>query len=72
MNTVFQSYALFPHLTVFDNVAFGLRRKGTDKSEVSSLVEEHLDLLGLGGFGSRPARNSPAVNSSVSLWLERS
>ena len=55
VNTVFQSYALFPHLTVFDNVAFGLRRKGTDKSQVSSLVEEHLDLLGLGGFGSRPA-----------------
>jgi spermidine/putrescine transport system ATP-binding protein len=55
VNTVFQSYALFPHLTVFDNVAFGLRRKGTDKSEVSSLVEEHLDLLGLGGFGNRPA-----------------
>jgi ABC-type Fe3+/spermidine/putrescine transport system ATPase subunit len=55
VNTVFQSYALFPHLTVFDNVAFGLRRKGTDKNEVSSLVEEHLDLLGLGGFGSRPA-----------------
>jgi spermidine/putrescine transport system ATP-binding protein len=55
VNTVFQSYALFPHLTVFDNVAFGLRRKGTDKSEVSSLVEEHLDLLGLGGFGTRPA-----------------
>jgi spermidine/putrescine transport system ATP-binding protein len=55
VNTVFQSYALFPHLSVFDNVAFGLRRKNVDKSKISSLVEEHLDLLGLGGFGPRPA-----------------
>lgn len=55
VNTVFQSYALFPHLNVFDNVAFGLRRKGVDRAEVKQLVEEHLDLVGLGGFGSRPA-----------------
>jgi spermidine/putrescine transport system ATP-binding protein len=55
VNTVFQSYALFPHLTVFDNVAFGLRRKGKDKDEIKRLVEEHLEILGLGGFGSRPA-----------------
>lgn len=55
VNTVFQSYALFPHLTVFENVAFGLRRKGVDKSEITRLVEEHLELLGLGGFGRRPS-----------------
>ncbi|HEY1826307.1 MAG TPA: ABC transporter ATP-binding protein [Acidimicrobiales bacterium] len=55
VNTVFQSYALFPHLNVFDNVAFGLRRKGVDKGEVKQLVEEHLELVGLGGFGQRPA-----------------
>jgi spermidine/putrescine transport system ATP-binding protein len=55
VNTVFQSYALFPHLTVFDNVAFGLRRKGKDKDEIKRLVEEHLEILGLGGFGPRPA-----------------
>jgi spermidine/putrescine transport system ATP-binding protein len=55
VNTVFQSYALFPHLSVFDNVAFGLRRKGVDKNKISNLVEEHLELLGLGGFGPRPA-----------------
>jgi spermidine/putrescine transport system ATP-binding protein len=55
VNTVFQSYALFPHLSVYDNVAFGLRRKGKDKDEIKRLVEEHLEILGLGGFGPRPA-----------------
>lgn len=55
VNTVFQSYALFPHLSVYDNVAFGLRRKGKDKDEIQRLVEEHLEILGLGGFGPRPA-----------------
>ena len=55
VNTVFQSYALFPHLSVFDNVAFGLRRRGVDKSEVKELVEEHLELVSLGSFGPRPA-----------------
>lgn len=55
VNTVFQSYALFPHLSVFDNVAFGLRRKGKDKDEIRRLVEEHLEILGLGGFGPRAA-----------------
>lgn len=55
INTVFQSYALFPHLNVFENVAFGLRRKNVDKAEITKLVEEHLDLLGLGGFGRRPS-----------------
>jgi spermidine/putrescine transport system ATP-binding protein len=55
VNTVFQSYALFPHLNVFENVAFGLRRKKMAKPAVRKLVEEHLELLGLGGFGPRPA-----------------
>src|SRR5687768_17987425 len=40
VNTVFQSYALFPHLKVYDNVAFGLRRAGVDRREVRERVAE--------------------------------
>ncbi|OGN83289.1 MAG: spermidine/putrescine ABC transporter ATP-binding protein [Chloroflexi bacterium GWC2_73_18] len=54
VNTVFQNYALFPHLTVFENVAFGLRRKGgLEAKEIKRRVEEMLDLVELPGFGKR-------------------
>jgi len=56
VNTVFQSYALFPHLSLFDNVAFGLRRKGVDKAQVQGRVEEMLRLVGLEGLGRRRPR----------------
>ncbi|HEX4929488.1 MAG TPA: ABC transporter ATP-binding protein [Gaiellaceae bacterium] len=56
VNTVFQSYALFPHLTVFENVAFGLRRKGVDGRQVKGSVGEMLELVGLEGLGSRRPR----------------
>ncbi len=56
VNTVFQSYALFPHLSIFDNVAFGLRRKGVDKTQVKGRVEEMLRLVGLTGLGGRRPR----------------
>jgi len=56
VNTVFQSYALFPHLSIFDNVAFGLRRKGVDKVQVKGRVEEMLRLVGLQGLGGRRPR----------------
>src|SRR6187431_2613727 len=45
VNTVFQSYALFPHLDVFENVAFGLRRKKVPKDEVKSRVVDALRLV---------------------------
>ena len=48
VNTVFQSYALFPHLTVFENVAFGLRRKKLRGQELQKRVREALALVGLG------------------------
>ena len=44
VNTVFQSYALFPHLTIFDNVAFGLRRRGVRGGELKRRVGEMLEL----------------------------
>src|SRR5947208_2059125 len=48
VNTVFQSYALFPHLSIFENVAFGLRRKRVAKGEVTERVGEALELVDLG------------------------
>lgn len=53
INTVFQSYALFPHLDVFENVAFGLRRSGVKGKEVESRVTEMLELIELSHLASR-------------------
>ena len=53
VNTVFQRYALFPHLNVFDNVAFGLNIKKMDKKQISTKVREMLKLVGLVGFENR-------------------
>jgi len=47
VNTVFQNYALFPHLTIWDNIAFGLRLRRVPKPEIASRVEEMLDLIQL-------------------------
>ncbi|MFP1627715.1 ABC transporter ATP-binding protein [Streptomyces sp. 5K101] len=51
VNTVFQSYALFPHLSIYENVAFGLRRRGV--TSVTKQVGEMLDLVQLGDFAQR-------------------
>ncbi|MEO8289704.1 MAG: ABC transporter ATP-binding protein [Gaiellaceae bacterium] len=53
VNTVFQNYALFPHLNVFDNIAFGLRRTKRPKDEVKQRVGEALELVQLGGYEKR-------------------
>jgi spermidine/putrescine transport system ATP-binding protein len=53
VNTVFQSYALFPHLSVFDNVAYGPKRKKLPPEEMRSRVDEMLELVDLGGYGTR-------------------
>ena len=53
VNTVFQSYALFPHLTIEENVAFGLRRKKVKDSEVKTRVQDMLRLVELPGFDKR-------------------
>jgi spermidine/putrescine transport system ATP-binding protein len=56
VNTVFQSYALFPHLSVFENVAFGLRRRGIRGQTLTGQVNEILRLVGLEGMGKRKPR----------------
>jgi spermidine/putrescine transport system ATP-binding protein len=56
VNTVFQSYALFPHLSVFENVAFGLRRRSVRGDMLRGRVEEMLKIVGLEGMGRRKPR----------------
>lgn len=53
VNTVFQRYALFPHLNVFENIAFGLRIKKESKQSIQMKVDQMLELVNLKGFGSR-------------------
>ncbi|WP_034610091.1 ABC transporter ATP-binding protein [Cellulomonas sp. URHD0024] len=66
VNTVFQSYALFPHLSVGENVAFGLRRQG--KSEIARRVAEGLDLVELAHLADRrPAQLSGGQQQRVAL-----
>ena len=68
VNTVFQSYAIFPHLNVFDNVAFGLRRAKVPKDEVRKRVGEACEMVQLGGFEKRkPAMLSGGQQQRVAL-----
>ncbi|HZT19999.1 MAG TPA: ABC transporter ATP-binding protein [Dongiaceae bacterium] len=68
VNTVFQSYALFPHMTVAENIAFGLEMRGTSKEKTSGVVEEMLSLVKLTGFGGRrPAQLSGGQQQRVAL-----
>jgi spermidine/putrescine transport system ATP-binding protein len=56
VNTVFQSYALFPHLSIFENVAFGLRRRGVKGGDLRKRAIESLELVGLAGLEKRKPR----------------
>jgi spermidine/putrescine transport system ATP-binding protein len=68
VNTVFQSYALFPHMTIAQNVAFGLRMEGLRGSEQARRVEEYLALVGLRGLEARyPAQLSGGQQQRVAL-----
>lgn len=68
VNTVFQHYALFPHLNVFDNVAYGLRAKNVNKSEIRETVEDALRMVQLEGFENRmPAQMSGGQKQRVSI-----
>lgn len=65
---VFQTYALFPHMSVFENVAYGLRVMRLPQSEVTRRVEEALNLVGLGGLeGRSPAQLSGGQQQRVAL-----
>jgi spermidine/putrescine transport system ATP-binding protein len=68
VNTVFQSYAIFPHLNVFDNVAFGLRRAKVPKDEVASRVADACEMVQLAGFEKRkPGMLSGGQQQRVAL-----
>ncbi|GAA4027192.1 ABC transporter ATP-binding protein [Allokutzneria multivorans] len=68
VNTVFQSYALFPHLSVRDNVAYGLRRKKVGGAELRRRVDEHLELVQLGRFADRrPGQLSGGQQQRVAI-----
>jgi len=68
VNTVFQSYALFPHLTIFENVAFGLRRRKVKDSEIKSRVADMLKLVELPGYERRkPTQISGGQAQRVAL-----
>ena len=68
VNTVFQNYALFPHMTVAENVAFGLRMEGLDRREIASRVDEYLELVGLGTYHDRyPTQMSGGQAQRVAL-----
>ncbi|MEX2103253.1 MAG: ABC transporter ATP-binding protein [Gaiellaceae bacterium] len=68
VNTVFQSYALFPHLSIYDNVAFGLRRRGVKGGDLRGRVARMLELVQLGGFERRkPQQLSGGQQQRVAL-----
>ncbi|MDE0204054.1 MAG: ATP-binding cassette domain-containing protein, partial [Rhodospirillaceae bacterium] len=68
INTVFQHYALFPHMTVAENVAFGMRRLGWSKADIEDQTLRILDLVKLGDFAARrPAQLSGGQQQRVAL-----
>src|ERR1700747_882114 len=68
VNTVFQSYAIFPHLSVFENVAYGLRAKNTTKGEIPGRVTQALAMVKMGEFAqAAPSRLSGGQQQRVAL-----
>lgn len=68
VNTVFQNYALFPHLNIFENIAFGLRSRHIGESEITLRVAKSVDLVQLGGFEKRmPHQLSGGQKQRVAL-----
>ena len=68
VNTVFQNYALFPHMNVADNIGYGLKLKKTSKAEISRRVKEMLELVQLSGFEKRkPSELSRGQRQRVAI-----
>ena len=68
VNTVFQNYALFPHMSIYDNVAFGIRQRGASKHDVAKQVPDMLELVQLSGFERRkPTQLSGGQAQRVAL-----
>jgi len=68
VNTVFQSYALFPHLSVYENIAYGLRVQGAPKTELPARVEQALAMVKMSDFAqSQPSRLSGGQQQRVAL-----
>ncbi|MGC2703183.1 MAG: ATP-binding cassette domain-containing protein, partial [Candidatus Acidiferrales bacterium] len=68
VNTVFQSYAIFPHLSAFENVAYGLRAKNVAKSEIPERVTQALTMVKMGEFAqAAPSRLSGGQQQRVAL-----
>lgn len=68
VNTVFQSYALFPHLSVFENIAFGLRRRKAPSAEIEERVQQQMTMMGLSEYrDKRPYQLSGGEQQRVAL-----
>jgi spermidine/putrescine transport system ATP-binding protein len=68
VNTVFQNYALFPHMTIGENVAFGLQMKGVNKTEIAQRVKQALEMVRLPGYEARrPRQMSGGQQQRVAL-----
>ncbi len=68
VNTVFQSYALFPHKTIYDNIAYGLKMKKVPKNEIKERVCEMMEMVQLGGFEKRyPSQLSGGQKQRVAI-----
>jgi spermidine/putrescine transport system ATP-binding protein len=71
VNTVFQSYALFPFLTAFDNVAFGLKHQRVTRDELNKRVNDALDLVSMAKFARRRPAQLSGGQQSGSRWPGR-
>ena len=69
---VFQNYALYPHMTVRDNMGFALKIAGEDKATINQKVEEAATILDLTGHLTASRRTCPAASASASPWAARS